>query len=92
MDVFETGLLPKFNSSPDSGDLIDKDVHVSLSCYETQQNDPGHIYENETHMMILLLFLKINMMMKMMNLVDLKSILGELVPNSCIKWVLMIKL
>jgi hypothetical protein len=42
-------LLPKFDSSSDSGDLIDKDVHVSLSCYESQQNDPGDISEDETH-------------------------------------------
>jgi len=34
-------LLPKFDSSTDNNDLIDKDLHVSLSCYESQQNGPG---------------------------------------------------
>ena len=34
-------LLPKFDSSYNNGDLIDKDVHVSLSSYESQQNGPS---------------------------------------------------
>jgi hypothetical protein len=42
-------LLPKFDSSYDNGDFIDKDVHVSFSYYETQQNDPDDIFEDETH-------------------------------------------
>jgi hypothetical protein len=41
-------------------------------------------------MMILFFFLKINLIMKMMNSVTLKRILREEVQNLCIKWDFMV--
>jgi hypothetical protein len=65
-------LIQKIYSSRDIGNLIDDnndDLHVSLSCYETQNDDSGDIPQ-------------VNLIWNMMKLVVLKDIQRESTPNS----------